>query len=77
MSPILPRVKRMLERLRGLKIRGYPAAFDLNLSPMRYDLPPLPALQAFEAAARHENFATAAAELNLSQSAVSHRVRLL
>jgi LysR family glycine cleavage system transcriptional activator len=44
---------------------------------MRYDLPPLPALQAFEAAARHENFATAAAELNLSQSAVSHRVRLL
>ena len=44
---------------------------------MRYDLPPLPALQAFEAAARHESFAAAAAELNLSQSAVSHRVRLL
>ncbi len=44
---------------------------------MRYDLPPLPALQAFEAAARHENFAAAALELNLSQSAVSHRVRLL
>ncbi len=44
---------------------------------MRYDLPPLPALQAFEAAARHENFAAAAEELNLSQSAVSHRVRLL
>ena len=44
---------------------------------MRYDLPPLPALQAFEAAARHENFAAAAEELNLSQSAVSHRVRAL
>jgi LysR family glycine cleavage system transcriptional activator len=44
---------------------------------MRYNLPPLPALQAFEAAARHENFAAAAQELNLSQSAVSHRVRLL
>ncbi len=44
---------------------------------MRNDLPPLPALQAFEAAARHENFAAAATELNLSQSAVSHRVRLL
>lgn len=40
-------------------------------------LPPLPALQAFEAAARHENFAAAANELNLSQSAVSHRVRSL
>lgn len=38
-------------------------------------LPPLPALQAFEAAARHENFMAAAEELNLSQSAVSHRVR--
>jgi LysR family glycine cleavage system transcriptional activator len=44
---------------------------------MHYDLPPLPALQAFEAAARHENFAAAAQELNLSQSAVSHRVRAL
>lgn len=38
-------------------------------------LPPLLALQAFEAAARYENFAAAANELNLSQSAVSHRVR--
>ncbi len=38
-------------------------------------LPPLLALQAFEAAARYENFALAAKELNLSQSAVSHRVR--
>ncbi len=38
-------------------------------------LPPLLALQAFEAAARYENFAAAAKELNLSQSAVSHRVR--
>ncbi|WP_425407349.1 LysR substrate-binding domain-containing protein [Hwanghaeella sp.] len=42
---------------------------------MQRKLPSLPALQAFEAAARHENFATAAKELNLSQSAVSHRVR--
>lgn len=44
---------------------------------MKYELPPLPALHAFEAAARHENFAVAAQELNLSQSTVSHRVRLL
>jgi len=45
--------------------------------PMRSNLPPLLALQAFEATARHENFTVAAQELNLSQSAVSHRVRLL
>lgn len=34
-------------------------------------------LRAFEAAARHQNFTTAAAELNLSQSAVSRLVRAL
>ena len=44
---------------------------------MKDNLPPLLALQAFEAAARHENFSLAAQELNLSQSAVSHRVRSL
>jgi LysR family glycine cleavage system transcriptional activator len=41
------------------------------------NLPPLSALQAFESAARHENFMAAATELNLSQSAISHRVRAL
>lgn len=44
---------------------------------MRYQLPPLPAVQAFEASARHESFAAAARELFLSQAAVSHRVRQL
>ena len=44
---------------------------------MKYGLPPLNGLRAFEMAARHENFARAAAELNLSQAAVSHRVRAL
>jgi len=44
---------------------------------MPSNLPPLLALQAFEATARHENFTVAAQELNLSQSAVSHRVRTL
>lgn len=47
----------------------------MRIQAMPNKLPPLPALQAFEAAARHENFAAAAQELNLSQSAVSHRVR--
>lgn len=44
--------------------------------PRRF-LPPLSALTAFEAAARHESFTAAAHELNISQAAVSRRVQLL
>ena len=44
---------------------------------MRNELPNLPALLAFECAARHLSFVNAANELNLAQSTVSHRVRLL
>ncbi len=40
-------------------------------------LPPLNGLRAFEAVARHLNFTRAAAELNVTQSAVSHQVRNL
>jgi LysR family transcriptional regulator, glycine cleavage system transcriptional activator len=40
-------------------------------------LPPLVALQGFEAAARHLSFTRAASELSLSQSAVSRQVILL
>src|SRR5688572_13209051 len=38
-------------------------------------LPPLNALRAFEAAARHANFARAALELNVTPGALSHQVR--
>ncbi len=38
------------------------------------DLPPLSALRAFEAAARHLSFRVAAEELGLTQSAISHQV---
>jgi len=38
---------------------------------------PLSNLQAFDAAARHESFATAAKELNLSQAAVSRQIKSL
>ncbi|MEJ2867830.1 LysR substrate-binding domain-containing protein [Actinomycetospora sp. OC33-EN08] len=44
---------------------------------MRDPLPPLPGVQAFEAAARLGSFAAAAAELHLSPAAVSQRVRSL
>lgn len=40
-------------------------------------LPPLNALRAFEAAARHQSFARAADELHVSQGAVSRHVKLL
>lgn len=40
-------------------------------------LPPLAAIVAFEAAARHESFRAASAELNLTPSAISHQVRNL
>jgi len=40
-------------------------------------LPPLNALRAFEAAARHKSFKNAAKELHVTAGAVSHQVRLL
>jgi LysR family glycine cleavage system transcriptional activator len=40
-------------------------------------LPPLNALKAFEAAARHESFTRAAQELCVTQGAVSHQVKAL
>lgn len=40
-------------------------------------LPPLRALQAFEAAARHHSFAAAATELGVTPTAISHQIRQL
>ena len=44
---------------------------------MARTLPPLNALRAFEAAARHLSFTKAAAELNVTPAAVSHQVKTL
>ena len=44
---------------------------------MRPRLPPLYALRAFEAAARHSSFTRAADELSITQSAVSRHIRTL
>ncbi|HIC79866.1 MAG TPA: transcriptional regulator GcvA [Kiloniellaceae bacterium] len=44
---------------------------------MPRDLPPLIAMRAFEAAARHGSFTQAAAELNITPAAVSQQVRHL
>ena len=40
-------------------------------------LPPLSSVRVFEAAARHENFTQAAAELGMTQAAVSYQIKLL
>src|SRR5262245_32807989 len=40
-------------------------------------LPSIDALMAFESAARHQRFTRAAAELNLTQGAISRQIRLL
>lgn len=42
-----------------------------------YELPPLSALAAFEAAARHQSFKNAAAEMNVTPGAISHQVKAL
>lgn len=44
---------------------------------MRRSLPPLRALRAFEAAARHLSFAQAAAELGVTPGAISHQIKSL
>ncbi|MBJ6763687.1 LysR family transcriptional regulator [Myxococcaceae bacterium JPH2] len=42
-----------------------------------YELPPLNALRAFDAAARHASFKAAAAELFVTPTAISHQIRQL
>ena len=44
---------------------------------MSRKLPPLNWLRAFEASARSQSFTQAAAELNLTQAAISKQVKLL
>ena len=44
---------------------------------MSRNLPPLAALRAFEAAARHLSFTKAAAELGMTQAAVSYQIKVL
>ena len=47
----------------------------MGMPNLRNRLPPLGALAAFEAASRHQSFTRTAAELNLTQAAVSRQIR--
>ncbi len=47
------------------------------IRPRAASLPPLNAIRAFEAAARHLSFTKAADELAVTQGAVSHQVKTL
>ncbi len=49
----------------------------IAINPPRPRLPPLNALRAFEAAARHASFAKAAEELGVTAAAMSHQVKAL
>ncbi len=48
-----------------------------GLSAMARHIPPLTAVRVFEAAARHLNFTRAAAELGMTQAAVSYQIKIL
>ena len=50
---------------------------DHKNSSMSHRLPPLNALRAFEAAARHLSFKNAAQELSVTPTAISHQIKLL
>jgi len=52
---------------------GISQAYTLRMA----RLPPLSAIRVFESAARHQNFTQAAAELGMTQAAVSYQIRLL
>ncbi len=54
-----------------------PTVSGANSSLMVRHLPPLAALRAFEAAARHLNFTRAAEELHLTHGAISHQMKAL
>lgn len=53
------------------------AIYQLRLCEQMRRLPPLAAVRVFEAAARHRHFTRAAAELGMTQAAVSYQIKLL
>ena len=68
----------MSERMNEVfKKKVFEASTDWYSHDMTTTLPPLNAIRVFETAARHENFARAAEELSVTQSAVSKQISIL
>ena len=63
----------------GCKTKNFPyiMSFPNDKSMTHIPLPSVDALVAFESAARHQSFTRAAAELNLTQGAISRQIRVL
>jgi LysR family glycine cleavage system transcriptional activator len=61
----------------GLDFLGLAKSVIMSIDPPRPRLPPLNALRAFEAAARHESFAKAAHELGVTPAAIAQQVKSL
>src|ERR1700730_14584530 len=80
-TALAPTLSRWEREKRGRRAGGHGgcsgAALSRGGAGSIAPLPPLHALRAFEAAARHLSFARAAAELNLTPSAISHQIRHL
>jgi LysR family transcriptional regulator, glycine cleavage system transcriptional activator len=68
-------VKKLIPRQTSGEMRISPIMSTVHVSP--FETPPLSATRAFEAFARHGSVTAAAAELGLTQSAVSHQLRAL
>jgi LysR family glycine cleavage system transcriptional activator len=62
---------------KGYFVSLHMSASHANLAVMALGLPSLNGLRAFEAAARHLSFTRAAAELNVTQTAISHQIHRL
>jgi len=65
------------QKIYGSKSYDSHVARATMLDPPKAAMPPLLALRAFEAAARHESFVAAAAELHVSAGAIAQQIRKL
>ena len=78
MRPAPPGGKSAGDKMQAIaQNRPFPQATERTQVALHKDLPPLLALRAFEAVARHLSFIKAAHELSVTQSALSHQVQKL
>jgi LysR family transcriptional regulator, glycine cleavage system transcriptional activator len=71
------RISNLSVTLTFLANDGFSSRHEKGSAPVNRRIPPLPAIRAFESAARRGSFKSAAEELCVDASAISHQVRLL